>query len=239
MAWAVPWRPEGRSANTDRSPSSKASMKLAATAFLLLLAACHSVPASQSSATPASSSSAPVTNAKPAPTPADRGVLFHLVLDGLYHEGVDNEDVDVMLARDATTSAFRFFVYACPLCLPTIDALQLYRGRPAFYGLKMQSDTFGDGLPAAESAALRGGDDKAKLAVMHDFVERCVQRKMASLRLTAEERKEWRLMLTEMAAKGGEMLKYARQAGTAGALSESKGCAVCDGMADAGTWMDR
>jgi hypothetical protein len=125
------------------------------------------------------------------------------------------------------------------LCLPTIDALQLYRGRPTFHGLKVATDTFGDGLPAAESAALRGGDDKAKLVVMHDFVERCVQRKMASLRLTAAERKEWRLMLAEMAAKGGEMLKIARQAGQAGALSDATGCAVCDGMADAGSWMDR
>ncbi len=199
-------------------------MKLAA-ATLLLFAACQSMPATG--------------DPTPAVLPSDRSVLFHAVVDGLYHEGVANEDVDAMLQRDATTGGLRFFVTACPLCLPTIDALQLYRGRPSFHGLKMATDTFGDGLPAAEQEALRKGDDKAKLAVMHDFVERCVQRKMASLRLTAEERKEWRLMLTEMAAKGGEMLKYERQAGTAGALSGSTDCAVCDGMADAGTWMDR
>jgi hypothetical protein len=208
-------------------------MRHVATTLFALLAACHSTP---TSTTPVAD-----TNqlASKAPLPCDGGVVFLAVLDGLYHEGVASEDVDVMLKRDATTGAFRYFVPACPLCLPTIDALQLYRGRPKFHGLKGELDTFGDGLPTAESAALRGGDDQARLKVMHDFVERCVQRKMTSLRLTAAERKEWAMMLQEMAAKGGEMLKVARHAGQAGALAEAKECAVCDGMADAGSWMDR
>jgi hypothetical protein len=97
-------------------------MRHVATTLFSLLAACHSTPTS----TP------PVADtnhlASKAPLPCDPGVVFLAVLDGLYHEGVANDDVDVMLTRDATTGVFRYFVYACPLCMPTIDALQLYRG---------------------------------------------------------------------------------------------------------------
>ena len=63
--------------------------------------------------------------------------------------------VATTLATDPTTGAYVNFVPGCPLCLPTIDALQLYRGRPKFHGLKVECDSFGDGLPASERAALR------------------------------------------------------------------------------------
>ncbi|HEX6813983.1 MAG TPA: hypothetical protein VF384_20335 [Planctomycetota bacterium] len=120
-----------------------------------------------------------------------------------------------------------------------IDALQLYRVRPAFFGLKEAPDTFGAGLPASESLALRSGDDAARLRVLRDFIERSMQRKLASLRLSAAESQQWRLALQEMREKGGALLKIAQERGEAGALGAAKGCAVCDGMHDAGSWMGR
>ncbi|MFY9342295.1 MAG: hypothetical protein WAT39_07390 [Planctomycetota bacterium] len=175
----------------------------------------------------------------PASRPGDQATIFYAVLEGLYDEGVATADVEILLHQEPTTKQFSYFVYGCPLCMPAIDALQLYRGRPMFHGHKGESDTFGAGLPAKESAALRSDDVAARLRVLHDFVERCLQKKLASLRLLPAEREQWQLVLKEMRNKGGYMLKEAQQAGTAGALGAAKGCAVCDGANDAGSWMGR
>jgi hypothetical protein len=175
----------------------------------------------------------------PAGRPGHPATIFFAVLEGLYDEGVATADVDVLLAKDAVTGQFRYFVPGCPLCNPAIDALQLYRSRPRFHGLKEDVDTFGSGLPAKEREALRGEEVPARLRVLHDFIERCIKRKLASLRLTKDERDLWQRVLREMREKGGALLKSAQQQGTAGVLGDAKGCAVCDGMNDAGTWMGR
>ncbi|MBL8756619.1 MAG: hypothetical protein JNK15_25210 [Planctomycetes bacterium] len=171
--------------------------------------------------------------------PGDKATIFLAVLEELYREGVGNDDVDVFLLQDATTSGYVNFVYGCPLCLPAIDALRLYRGRPTFYGLKGEPDTFGDGLPAREREALRSGDVQDRLGVVQAFMQRAMQRKLASMRLTSEEHRAWQLALHEMREKGSMMLKGAQQAGAAGVLRDATGCAVCDGMDAAGSWMDR
>lgn len=179
------------------------------------------------------------TAAGPASRPGDKATIFYAVLEGLYDEGVATEDVAILLTEDPATKQLAYFVHGCPLCMPAIDALRLYRGRPKFYGLKGESDTFGDGLPAKEREGLRADDVAARLRVLHDLVERCLQRKLSSLRLTAPERQAWQVALAGMREKGGAILKQAQQAGTAGALGAAKGCAVCDGANDAGTWMGR
>jgi hypothetical protein len=171
--------------------------------------------------------------------PGGSGTIFYAVLEGLYDEGVATEDVDILLHQDPATLQFSYFVHGCPLCMPAIDALQLYRGRPEFYGRKEKSDTFGTGLPAKEREALRSGDAPARLQVLHDFMERCMKRKLASLRLTRAESEQWQLVLKEMSEKGSAMLKAEQEHGRAGALAGAKGCSVCKGMNDAGSWMGR
>lgn len=171
--------------------------------------------------------------------PGGSQTIFYAVLEGLYDEGVATEDVEILLHQDPATKLYSYFVNGCPLCVPAIDALQLYRGRPKFYGRKQESDTFGPGLPAKEREALRGGDVPARLRVLHDFIARCMQRKLASLRLTKAESEKWQLVLKEMSEKGGAMLKVDQEHGRAGALAGAKGCSVCEGMNDAGSWMGR
>jgi hypothetical protein len=179
------------------------------------------------------------TAARPAASPGYRETIFYAVLEGLYDEGVGNDDVDILLREDPATKLPMHFVYGCPLCNPAIDALRLYRGRPKFHGLKGDPDTFGPGLPAPEREALRNTDILVRLRVLHDLVERSLQRKLSSMRLTKDERTAWHLALAEMRDKGGKLLEQAREQGAAGALGAAKGCAVCDGMRDAGTWMIR
>ena len=176
---------------------------------------------------------------EPPGRPGGPATIFYAVLEGLYDEGVSTEDVDILLHQDPATRQYSYFVYGCPLCMPAIDALQLYRGRPKFYGRKEACDTFGTGLPAKEREALRGNDVPARLRVLHDFIERCMKRKLASLRLNKAESEKWQLVLEEMREKGGALLKEEQAHGRAGALAGAKGCAVCNGMNDAGSWMGR
>lgn len=188
----------------------------------------------------------PVPLAHPAQDPTDgpagagrQATIFYAVLEGLYDEGVATADVDILLHQDPATKQYSYFVDGCPLCTPAIDALQLYRGRPKFHGRKEESDTFGTGLSAKEREALRGDDVPARLRVLHDFIARCLQRKLASLRLTKAESERWQLVLKEMSEKGGAMLKVDQEQRRAGALANAKGCSVCEGMNDAGSSMGR
>ncbi|HEU4420465.1 MAG TPA: hypothetical protein VFT55_16125, partial [Planctomycetota bacterium] len=87
---------------------------------------------------------------EPPGRPGGPATIFYAVLEGLYDEGVSTEDVDILLHQDPATRQYSYFVAGCPLCTPAIDALQLYRGRPKFYGRKEACDTFGTGLPAKE-----------------------------------------------------------------------------------------
>ena len=167
------------------------------------------------------------TAARPAPAPGDSATIFYAVLEGLYDEGVANDDVDILLREDPATKLPMHFVSGCPLCHPAIDALRLDRGRPKVHGQKGDPDTFGPGLSAAEREALRNADILVRLPVLGAFVERSLQRKLSSLRLTKEERTTWHLALGDMRKKGAALLVAA------------KGCAVCDGMRDAGAWMIR
>ena len=54
--------------------------------------------------------------------------IFYAVLEGCYEDGLATTNVDQILLMN-TNVGFVHFVYACPICLPTIHALQAYRSR--------------------------------------------------------------------------------------------------------------
>jgi hypothetical protein len=172
-------------------------------------------------------------------TPAGRvpgyhETIFFAVLENLYVEGVATEDVDLVLAKDPQSGRLEHFVYACPICVPVIDAFLAYRKRPPFYGRKSESDTFGEGWDAAAKAKLKSPHIDDRLEVLNDFVERSLKNKLDSLRLTPEEQKEWQKALAEMREKGMALLKAAQARGEAGAMAQAKGCPSCDGANDGG-----
>jgi hypothetical protein len=148
--------------------------------------------------------------------------VFFAVLEGLYRDGVPSEVVDLALAGDAATGQSDHFVYACPLCTPAREAFRLYRRRPYFESLKMPKNTFGPGIPAQVVERLRNPEKQQRLDALQGLIETWVARRMDSLRLTAEERREWQEAMEARRKEGMEMLARLN-AGTSW-----KNCAICD-----------
>ena len=65
-----------------------------------------------------------------------RNLVFFAALEGLYLDGVDTETAELLATVDEKSGAPRYFIYSCPLCMPALDAVRLYAGRPKFYGDK-------------------------------------------------------------------------------------------------------
>jgi hypothetical protein len=146
-------------------------------------------------------------------------LVFFSVLEGCYEDGVSNEAVDSILRRDER--GYSTFVYGCPICRPTIDALVLYRGRKPFYSLKGEPDTFGTGLAPGEIDALRSDDAPTRFAALQALVGRWVGRRLALLRPTEEERGEWATAIARARKQGMSSVDLGTW--------PTKGCPSCDG----------
>ena len=178
-------------------------------------------------------------NGVPGPEPQGTGpefsndqvfsMVFLAVLEGLYLDGASNEAVDAITCPDPKTGQPRFhehFVDACPLCLPTFNALVVYRSRPSFYGYQKPRDTLGPGLKPELVKQLRSAKRAERLAAIQSLVETWVRRRLDSLALTADQRAEWARALEEGRKQGMERLK---QWQAQGHNADWKGCAICDG----------
>ena len=155
-----------------------------------------------------------------------RQLVFFAVLEGLYRDGVSNEDVDIILAKDPKTKQYRLnenFVYTCPLCMPALDAFALYRSRPSFNGWKDSRDKFGAGLDAAMEGKLKSTNKTQRLEAIRDLTNRWVQQRLTMMRLTKEERILWQQRIEEGRKSGMDLLKDRLLA------PEFKGCAICEG----------
>jgi hypothetical protein len=146
-------------------------------------------------------------------------LVFFSVLEGCYEDGVSNDAVDSILRRDER--GYSTFIYGCPICRPTIDALVLYRSRRPFYSLKGEPDTFGPGLAPAELAALRSDDAPTRFAALQALVGRWVGRRVALMRPSDEERGEWVLAVARARKQGMARLDSRTW--------PTKGCPSCDG----------
>lgn len=156
-------------------------------------------------------------------------MIFQAVLEGLYTDGMSNDDVDCVIPLDPKTGTRNFsehFVYACPLCHPAYEAFVMYRGRPEFFGRKETVNSFGKGLDAALSAKLHEQDKHVRLGVINKLIEGWVQRRLASMRLNDAERIEWGNRLALLRKQGMNALSKAKL--------PLKGCAVCDACVSGG-----
>jgi hypothetical protein len=147
--------------------------------------------------------------------------IFFAVLEGLYEDGVSTEDVELILRRDPKTRYLENFVYACPICNPARDAFEVYRSRP-MWKYKLPHDTFGKGLDAETHAALWSTDRAARLDAVEGLVRKWVGRRLAMMRLTADERSAYENEFAMMRKEGMSELKDS-------ALADMKRCAMCDG----------
>lgn len=164
--------------------------------------------------------------------------IFYAVLEGLYEDGLSHQDVAQILLKKEKQSYFHF-IYACPICTPTIWALETYRARPErFYGLKSGASTFGPGLSEALRAELYSEDSNQRLIAINTLVRNWLARRMELMKLSEPERTELLRQLEKKRQDGMAALKSFRQHGhgpdfgvaeAAPAYRDLEECAVCNG----------
>lgn len=158
--------------------------------------------------------------------------IFFAVLEGLYRDGVTSEVVEAVIARDPESGYPQSFVQGCPICMPALDAFQLYLARPPFASRKLEADTFGPGLAQADNALLASADLKVRRAALQAHVERWMQAHMQRLRLDEREREHWNLTLAYLAKQGMSTLSQFKQSGLA-IYADFETCPLCQGVSDA------
>ncbi len=92
-------------------------------------------------------------------------LVFMAVLEGCLRDGVANEDIDLILPRNPDTGGAKLeelFVWSCPLCMPVVDALRMYRERGRFLSDKAGRDRFGAGLAEGVRRRLREARARAR-----------------------------------------------------------------------------
>jgi hypothetical protein len=152
--------------------------------------------------------------------------VFFAVLEGLYRDGVSNDAVDAILRK--TEKGYVHFVYGCPLCVPTLDALLVYRARAKFSPKKaLYGDTLGAGLPEASVRRLHSEVPKERLDVIHGLIGKWVGSRLRLMRLDKDERQAWTILLEEGRKRGMSLV------GADPSFVGSERCAVCDGANDA------
>src|SRR5882762_4709658 len=115
--------------------------------------------------------------------------IFYSVLEGLYEDGLSDQDVDQILMKKEKQSYYHF-IYACPICTATIWALEAYRARPAaFYSMKGgEGATFGPGLPDALHQQLYSADSHQRLIAINTMMKDWMTRRMDRMHLSAKDR---------------------------------------------------
>jgi hypothetical protein len=134
--------------------------------------------------------------------------IFFAVLEGLFADGVGNDLATKVLERDEKiTGGYANFVYACPICRPTIEAFRAHLRRRDFeHGRK--GDMIGPSKVSAElSKALLEGSAEDRRAALQKLITKYIQARMDLMRLTAEERGIWNAVLENRRAMGTQSLK--------------------------------
>jgi hypothetical protein len=166
--------------------------------------------------------------------------IFYSVLEGLYEDGVSNQDVDQILMKK-DKQCYYHFIYACPICTATIWALQAYRSRPdAFYSLKRgEGATFGPGLSEALHQKLYNADPHQRLSAINTMMQDWMSRRMDRMNLSQQARADLMKGLEKARQQGMRDLESFRtsseQASPNGvehyapAYTDLTECAVCNG----------
>ena len=159
--------------------------------------------------------------------------IFYAVLEGCYEDGIATTNVDQILLMN-TNVGFVHFVYACPVCTPTIHALEAYRSRPKhFAGLKTRATTFGSGLNEEQIKKLYSDRPTDQLEVINGLMQTWITRRMTELRLTEEEEKQLKQNLEKLRQEGMKMLKNFQNSDPEhfkmSAFAEARQCAACNG----------
>lgn len=164
--------------------------------------------------------------------------IFYSVLEGLYDDGVSTEDVNQILLKREGEGYFHF-IYSCPICSPTVYALQAYQDRPEqFYRRKDEASTFGFGLSKEIRDRLYSEDPKVRLSVINELIHIWISRRMELMKLAGEARKALEHDLGEKRKQGERTLQMFQKQNAeypetissyAPAFAQIDECAACNG----------
>ena len=161
--------------------------------------------------------------------------VFLAVLESCFADGLTDADVDQILRREAPDQEPVHFIYACPVCTATEEALTTYRERARTHDKTGGKRTFGKGLTPEMHAHLYSENLKERLAAVHDLEERWVTRRVESLRLDPEELARTQAQLRLARDEGVELLQqFLREGSTkfsAPGYHEGDECALCNAAA--------
>ena len=112
------------------------------------------------------------------------------------------------ILRQRKDECYFHFIYSCPVCIPTIQALETYCTRPdRFYSVKSSASTFGTGLTEAFKARLYSDKPEDRLSAINALIQRWVERRFALIAFSDSKRTEIRKAIEEKRKTGMENLK--------------------------------
>lgn len=154
--------------------------------------------------------------------------IFFAVLEGCYQDGATTELVDAMRAAEPKSGYLANFVYACPICMPVVSALDLYAARSKFRGSKEGADTFGTGVEPALATRILGSDAADRRVAIETLVGRWIKRWLDAHRLTDAERAAWATEFANGRKIGMEYLEAYRRAFPDAGFDAMKTCPACE-----------
>ena len=119
----------------------------------------------------------------------ERKLIFYAVLEGLYEDGVAGEALELIIPDERSMILEEApektnFVYACPICMPTFDALCLYKARSPFYAQKgTKYNTYGPGLPEEVLKQLKSTPQDRRDTI-EKLINKWIQRRLDNTQLT-------------------------------------------------------
>ena len=160
--------------------------------------------------------------------------IFFSVLEGLYTDGLQDDELDMLLLRPDPKEGYTHFIYGCPICIWSIRAMETYRQRPErFYAIKNGASNFGTGLEPELRRKLLSDDTKARLEVLNSLITRWIEARIKSQNLSMEAREVLRKDLKKKRQDGESLLQRFRKEGilpkTSAYATGIKECAACNG----------
>lgn len=129
---------------------------------------------------------------KPKP-PSDAALnrfVFFAVLEGLFEDGMPAETVDLILSKN-DKGEYENFIYACPICTPSVEAFRAFQMRRQFYhGRKGEAYFDAKPDPLFDEIAKQAQQKRYNKA-LDTLMQRYIKRRLDRLNLSADERAVW------------------------------------------------
>ncbi len=154
--------------------------------------------------------------------------IFFAVLEGCYEDGASTELVDAMRARDPKLGYPVNFVYACPICMPVLFALDNYAARAKFRSSKTYDDTFGAGVETALAKRILGADAADRRLAIETLISSWIRRWLDARRLTDAELAAWAEEFAKRRKTGMEFLENYRRVYPDAGFDAMKTCPACE-----------